>query len=1776
MSKHRRRYSLLCAAVMLVSLAAFAPPAQAQYTDVPAVGQLRVNCGAVDTFVPETYLTAESGSAGAQETLISSTGGGHYTFKRQAGDGGYFVYTLPVSAAAPAPLRLSLQLTGDAKVVVEGQTLFAAPAAGLSGILSKDYTLSDAALWSDGALTVRFEDANPGNGKNFGVYWLELGATSPFEERVKHILWDTSAVVWNVGVYDGYTTEFRGSASDFTLGGDVSSLASTGTVKLRWNAAPSPNKQYWLLTGLIGGSGLNTIDMGDDGTLELSRGANLEKIHDLNVTDLLKAGDNVVKITMGTGTRLDFAALVEVTPGTVKDDDLRVVFKGGQMASDWTKLVNNTMYFNDELFVDKSSGFIDASPPNGIFYGGYWVADAAPMALEIAKWGYFDMAKQASAYRTASTYVTDNGAGGLMFSAIAYLMKSDNYQGDYTTKMYPTLKAGMDYYVAQMDNNPLHMIKGNNWETTNGDYGAYNNSIACFALLAASDAARRTGHTADADKWAAYAETLKTAITNNLITTQNMDWLGRKLPAGTVKFGVNASGNLGTGFAAGWFGIGRQEELYYGYKGDAVPAWRAAVQNTLKHHSGNFWNGWELYGHNQGFGTSYGVMSERGGWPLSAMFMSDMMDMAKKNLEHVIYNSVDYYFENDNEGVAEISPYVIVREISEDDHGITGAKVGNGGVVEDMNLVEHAVTMTNVRYMAGVDDSLAGDSNLKIIPRIPRDWTGVKVNQWPALYKDGANYKRANISYDYDLSPVRGRISLRADQAIPGVEVRLGPFEKSATVANVSLNGSPLASSAYRTEMSGDSQWVWATLPSVGLTGAVLDVRVSLPGVNYYNDYETETQGVLRLNNDFSWMPLTVIDFAGGAAASVDVTMLEKAAASLRFGMRNGAVGGYALTLNKNAGREGALQLVDRETGAVIWQTDMNVTLNREYQLKVITKGDAIMIFLSGTRVGVVNGRTFTGNFAGMEANGPSLFDNITVYSDSNVDMPAITSISIMLGSQSSQAKILTSYPMSATARYEFSDGTSLPSASASLNVEFKSSDESVIAMDGSKLMVKRPGTAEIWAQTAGGAITSNRIDVTAEDWERGNIVFSDDFSEPVLKNWVKNGGTFAVSDGAMVSTQSGDAWNIFGATAKDFTFSGDITLVSGNAVGLSFRTNNNGTQGYDIIMDIMDGGIKFCRRPYSVIKSLPLPFDYNKSYHVTVVAKGADFKFFLDGVLVFEASNTARTSGQFGVFGYTSTARFDNLICYTDSPLSTLSLTAAKTELFVPLGSGLTVTGKAADGSDLKIDTGKIQYELNTPDFLTLSGHTVTAKAEGTTVITAKTTEGAPLTSNAVQVKSYVVDDLLLSTSKPTAMVGESAEAVLKTTAADGTQLALPTDGSFNYVYHSSKPDVAEIVNGNIIRKARGKADLWATLEVGGATLTSNKITILSYVMSEGDVLFRDDFDDGDLAGWAFNKGTWKNLDQNMNGVGSGDTWGLYQDVTASDFIFSTKAVLNAGASVGVSFRMTNQGANYFGYDAILDTNNSWLVVCKRNPGYVPLATQKLTITRGKVYDFTVIASGPNIKVLLDGVQILEVNDAQYPTGKFGVFNYSGTTTYDDMVAYGLQTFAESVTVARADGKDHITTVGAVLPLTATVLPDNTTNKTVTWSVTDPGGQPTDRATIGADGVLHVVKSGPVVVKAVSNDPTQTEGTLALEIRGTVLKTGTASVIMLKRGRTMTLPIETDTYGPLVITSLNQSVATVTDTGEITGLKAGMTNIRILATDGSGLMAQVVVNVVS
>ena len=145
---------------------------------------------------------------------------------------------------------------------------------------------------------------------------------------------------------------------------------------------------------------------------------------------------------------------------------------------------------------------------------------------------------------------------------------------------------------------------------------------------------------------------------------------------------------------------------------------------------------------------------------------------------------------------------------------------------------------------------------------------------------------------------------------------------------------------------------------------------------------------------------------------------------------------------------------------------------------------------------------------------------------------------------------------------------------------------------------------------------------------------------------------------------------------------------------------------------------------------------------------------------------------------------------------------------------------------------------------------------------------------------------------------------------------------------------------------------------------------------------------------------------------------------------------------------------------------------------------------------------------------------------------------------------------------------VGATDTLTATVLPTNATNQNVTWTTSDK-----NIATV-SNGVITGIAKGTATITATTEDGNHTadcEVTVSEETSEIVLVTGVTlnkENLSLEVGDTSNLVATinpTDATNKNVTwTSSDESVATISDSGIITAISKGTTNITVTTVDGN------------
>jgi len=175
-------------------------------------------------------------------------------------------------------------------------------------------------------------------------------------------------------------------------------------------------------------------------------------------------------------------------------------------------------------------------------------------------------------------------------------------------------------------------------------------------------------------------------------------------------------------------------------------------------------------------------------------------------------------------------------------------------------------------------------------------------------------------------------------------------------------------------------------------------------------------------------------------------------------------------------------------------------------------------------------------------------------------------------------------------------------------------------------------------------------------------------------------------------------------------------------------------------------------------------------------------------------------------------------------------------------------------------------------------------------------------------------------------------------------------------------------------------------------------------------------------------------------------------------------------------------------------------------------------------------------------------------------------------------------ITVTGTGGSSVISSDNGTLQLTATVLPADATNRTVTWSIVNGTGQ----ATISSTGLVMALANGTVTARATATDGSGVVGSLVITIGGQIIPVTSITVT----GSDGATAITSDN-GTLQLTATvtpsdatNKTVAwsivngtgqaTINTTGLVTAVSNGTVTARATANDGSGTVGSLVITISS
>jgi fructan beta-fructosidase len=144
---------------------------------------------------------------------------------------------------------------------------------------------------------------------------------------------------------------------------------------------------------------------------------------------------------------------------------------------------------------------------------------------------------------------------------------------------------------------------------------------------------------------------------------------------------------------------------------------------------------------------------------------------------------------------------------------------------------------------------------------------------------------------------------------------------------------------------------------------------------------------------------------------------------------------------------------------------------------------------------------------------------------------------------------------------------------------------------------------------------------------------------------WTAVGGSWSDVTGGKQGTAGSftNGFYLSPQTGTDFTYEGDVRVVSGLAAALTFRASADATQHYTV--NVHAGmGVKLWR-PGRDIALYSTSIVTGRTYHLKVVALGSNFKVYLDHgtTPIIDATDTSYVSGRFGFNVYEGTGLLQN-----------------------------------------------------------------------------------------------------------------------------------------------------------------------------------------------------------------------------------------------------------------------------------------------------------------------------------------------------------------------------------------------------------------------------------------------------------------------------------------------------------------------------------------------------
>ena len=491
--------------------------------------------------------------------------------------------------------------------------------------------------------------------------------------------------------------------------------------------------------------------------------------------------------------------------------------------------------------------------------------------------------------------------------------------------------------------------------------------------------------------------------------------------------------------------------------------------------------------------------------------------------------------------------------------------------------------------------------------------------------------------------------------------------------------------------------------------------------------------------------------------------------------------------------------------------------------------------------------------------------------------------------------------------------------------------------------------------------------------------------------------------------------------------------------------------------------------------------------------------------------------------------------------PISVTSVTLDSTSITLVEGDSQTLT---ATISPSNAENQMVLWISSDASVATVKDGVVTAVKPGTATITVKSDDGGKTATCNVTVvaRVYPVEKITLDVTSATIYEGESLTLTATITPNNATNK--------NVSWKSSNTSVATVSNGKITAQKAGTATITVTTEDGGKTATC-KVTVNAKVAGVSLDKTEVELTEGDTytlvatinPSNAINKNvSWKSSNTSVATVSNGK-------VTA---LKAGAAIITVTTEEGGKTATCNVTVNEKIYpveNVSLDKTSAILFEGET-------LTLSATITPGN-------ATNKNVTWKSSDTSVAMVADGKVTALKAGTTTITVTTEDGNKTATCDVMVNAKVTSVSLDKTEVELTEGDTHILTATINPDNATNKNVIWSSSNASV-----ATV-SNGKVTAVKAGTATITVTTEDGGKT-ATCRVMVNEKIYPVDglslNKSIAVLYKGETLTL---TATITPsnatnknVIWSSNNTSVATVAN-GVVTALNAGTAIITATTEDG-------------